>query len=59
LEWLRARVLAEGRIAAGDLAVLQVVEQPSEVCEIVDAAHKRQREHSSRQKRRTATTTST
>ena len=59
LEWLRARVLAEGRIAAGDLAVLQVVEQPSEVCEIVDAAHKRQREHSSRQKRRTTTTTST
>jgi len=59
LEWLRARVLAEGRIAAGDLAVLQVVEQPSEVCEIVDAAHRRQREHSSRQKRRTTTTTST
>ena len=59
LEWLRARVLAEGRIAAGDLAVLQVVKQPSEVCEIVDAAHRRQREHSSRQKRRTTTTTST
>ena len=59
LEWLRARVLAEGRIAAGDLAVLQVVKRPSEVCEIVDSAHRRQHEHSSRQKRRTTATTST
>ncbi len=59
LEWLRARVLAEGRIAAGDLAVLQVVKRSSEVCEIVDSAHKRQHEHSSRQKRRTTATTST
>jgi uncharacterized protein (TIGR00730 family) len=59
LEWLRARVLSEGHIAAGDLAVLQVVKLPSEVREIVDAAHRRQREHSSRQKRRTTPPTAT
>ncbi len=59
LEWLRARALAEQRIAAEDLAELRVVSRPSEVCEIVDAAHRRQREHSNRQKRRTTATTST
>ena len=59
LEWLRARALAEQRIGAEDLAALRVVSRPSEVCEIVDAAHRRQREHSNRQKRRTTATTST
>jgi uncharacterized protein (TIGR00730 family) len=59
LEWLRARALAERRIDTADLAELRVVSQPSEVCGIVDAAHRRQREHSSRQKRRTTVTTST
>lgn len=53
LEWLRIRALAEKRIAAEDLAVLRVVGKPSEVCEIVDEACRRQREHGSRQKRRT------
>jgi uncharacterized protein (TIGR00730 family) len=55
LEWLRARALADGRIDAEDLAVLDVVRRPSEVCEIVDAAHRRQREQGSRQRRRTRT----
>jgi uncharacterized protein (TIGR00730 family) len=55
LEWLQARALTQKRIDAEDLAVLRVVEQPSEVCEIVDAARRRLREHSSRQKRRTTT----
>jgi len=55
LEWLRVRALAERHIEAADLAALRVVSQPSEVCEIVDSAHRRQREHSSRQKRRTST----
>lgn len=52
LDWLRARALAERHISAADLATLHVVKQPAEVCEIVDAAHKRQREHGTRQKRR-------
>ena len=58
LEWLHERALAEGRIDAEDLAVLRVVNRPSEVCEIVDAALRRQREHGRRQKRRTGTTSS-
>jgi uncharacterized protein (TIGR00730 family) len=52
LDWLRARVLAAGRIDTEDLAVLRVVHEPAEVCAIVDAAYQRQREHSARQRRR-------
>jgi uncharacterized protein (TIGR00730 family) len=55
LEWLRSGALAAKRIDTQDLDVLHLVEQPSEVCEIIDAARVRQREHGSRQKRRTAT----
>jgi uncharacterized protein (TIGR00730 family) len=55
IEWLRDRALAEGRIDADDLAVLHVVKQPSEVCAIVDAARRRQRDHVGRQKRSTTT----
>ncbi len=54
LEWLRAHVLADHRINAEDLDVLRVVERPSEVCAIVDAALHRQREHGRGQRRRTA-----
>jgi uncharacterized protein (TIGR00730 family) len=43
LEWLRTRALAQGRIGASDLDLLHVVEHPAQVCEIVDAAHERQR----------------
>jgi len=43
LQWLRTGALADGRIDAGDLDVLQQVDRPSEVCAIVDAAHARQR----------------
>jgi uncharacterized protein (TIGR00730 family) len=53
LEWLRARALADGRIDAEDLAVLHQVEHPSQVCEIVDAAHAHQRADSRRAERRT------
>ena len=53
LEWLRARALADRRIDPDDLAVLHVVDQPSEVSRIVDAARRHQRERASRQKRRT------
>jgi uncharacterized protein (TIGR00730 family) len=55
LEWLRDRALAERHINAEDLAVLRVVERPAEVCEIVEAAHVRQREHGIQQRRRAAT----
>jgi predicted Rossmann-fold nucleotide-binding protein len=59
LEWLlRTRVPAERHISADDLAVLHVVKQPAEVCEIVDTARQRQRDHGSRQKQRTTATTS-
>jgi uncharacterized protein (TIGR00730 family) len=52
LEWLRARALADGRIAAEDLAALHLVSEPSEVCEIVDAARRRALELGARHKRR-------
>jgi uncharacterized protein (TIGR00730 family) len=55
LQWLRARALADGRIDAQDLAIPEVVRRPSEVCEIVDAARRRQREQASWQRRRTGT----
>jgi len=44
LDWLREGALANGRIDAQDLEVMRVVEHPSEVCTIVDAARRRQRE---------------
>jgi uncharacterized protein (TIGR00730 family) len=59
LDWLYARALAEKHINAEDLAVLRVVKQPSEVCEIVDAARLRQREHGGGQRRRTTAKTLT
>jgi uncharacterized protein (TIGR00730 family) len=52
LEWLRARALAEQHIEAEDLTLLRVVRNPSEVCEIVEDAHRRQREQGRRQRRR-------
>jgi hypothetical protein len=54
LDWLRARALVERRIGAEDLAMLRVVRDPAEVCEIVDAAHRRQREQAHHQRRRAA-----
>jgi uncharacterized protein (TIGR00730 family) len=53
LDWLRTRALAERHISAADLAMLHVVEQPAEVCEIVDAALEAQREHRGRARART------
>jgi uncharacterized protein (TIGR00730 family) len=37
-EWIRASVLARGNVSAGDLALLEVVDEPDEVCRIVGAA---------------------
>ncbi len=45
LEWLAARALADRRLDAEDLDFLRVVKRPSELCEIVDAAHQRRRAH--------------
>lgn len=59
LEWLRAWVLAEGHISTDDLAILHVVDHPTEVCAIVDAAFRRQRDRGDRRKRRTTTSTPT
>ncbi len=52
LGWLRAKPLADRRIDAKDLEVLQQVDHPSQVCAIVDAAHARQRAYSRHVRRR-------
>jgi uncharacterized protein (TIGR00730 family) len=54
IDWMRARALADGRIDAGDLAILRTVAEPAEVCQIVDEARERQRAHARRHTRRTA-----
>ena len=54
IDWLRARALADGRIDASDLDFLHRVDEPAEVCEIVEAARARQREYGRRQRRRSA-----
>jgi uncharacterized protein (TIGR00730 family) len=52
LHWLRTRALAQGRVAPSDLELLQLVDSPSQVCEIVNAAHARQRAYGRRAPRR-------
>ena len=54
LAWLRERALAEGRIDPADLGLLHTVADPSEVCEIVDAARLRQRAYAEGLPRRTS-----
>jgi len=44
LRWSRSQLLAHARIDSGDFALLHRTESPSKVCEIVEAAHRRQRE---------------
>ena len=53
LDWLRARALPDGRIAADDMALLHTAREPEEVCAIVDAAHERQRAQAQTQRRLT------
>ncbi|MEA2225936.1 MAG: hypothetical protein QOE67_1218 [Solirubrobacteraceae bacterium] len=50
LAWLRERALADGRIAGGDLDLLQLAGDPEEVCQIVDAARVKQRAQAQRQR---------
>jgi predicted Rossmann-fold nucleotide-binding protein len=38
LEWMRARMLAEGKIAADDLELLRVRDRPEDAVEILTAA---------------------
>jgi uncharacterized protein (TIGR00730 family) len=52
LAWLRATVLADRRIGARDLALIHQSDDPARVCELVQAAHRRQREHGIRLPRR-------
>jgi uncharacterized protein (TIGR00730 family) len=52
IDWLRARALADGRIDASDLDVLQRVSDPAQVCAIVDRAHERQRAYGRHRRRR-------
>jgi uncharacterized protein (TIGR00730 family) len=54
LEWLRARVLADGRIDEQDLQGLHRISDPAQLCPIVDAALQRQRRYALRQHRRRA-----
>jgi uncharacterized protein (TIGR00730 family) len=54
IDWMRSHALADGRIDAADLAILQPVERPAQVCAIVDAARERQRAYGRRQPRRRA-----
>jgi uncharacterized protein (TIGR00730 family) len=42
VRWLRGRALADQRIDACDLDLLHVLEDPSELCEIIDGARGRQ-----------------
>jgi hypothetical protein len=52
LGWLRERALADGRIGAADLGLLQVVDEPSAACAMVDAARQLQREYAHGRRRR-------
>jgi len=52
VRWLREEALAQERIDRHDLALLHRVQSPEEVCEIVDAARRRQREYGHRRPRR-------
>ena len=52
LGWLRGHALAQRRIDPADLDFVHTVARPSEVCAIVDAAHRRQREYGRHQPRR-------
>ena len=52
LAWLREGAVAEGRIDADELGLLQAVEREDEICPIVDAARRHLREHAGRQRRR-------
>jgi predicted Rossmann-fold nucleotide-binding protein len=53
LGWLRERPLADGRIDAGDLELVRVVERPAEALAVIDASAERERAFARAQPRRT------
>ncbi len=40
IDWMRATILAQGNIDAGDLDLFHVVEEPEEICEIITRRYK-------------------
>jgi len=52
LAWLSARALADHRIELGDLELIHVINQPEQIREIVQHAHRRQREYAGTRRRR-------
>jgi uncharacterized protein (TIGR00730 family) len=53
VQWLRENALADQRLDASDLESLHLVREPSQVCEIIDAACARQQAYGHGLKRRT------
>jgi uncharacterized protein (TIGR00730 family) len=53
LGWLRTQALADGRIDAAELDLMQLVQRPPEACAIIDAATREQRAYARKQPRRT------
>jgi uncharacterized protein (TIGR00730 family) len=51
IEWLRARALADGRVDGHDLEIIRLAKEPTQACEIIEAAHVRQRAYAKRQRR--------
>jgi uncharacterized protein (TIGR00730 family) len=54
VDWLRAEPLAGRRISSADLRLLRIVDDPSQICPIVDAGYRRQCGEAASMRRRTA-----
>ncbi len=54
IEWLRENARADGRIGPNDLQLLQLASSPQQVCDIVAAAHARQRAYARTRRRRSS-----
>jgi uncharacterized protein (TIGR00730 family) len=54
MDWLRAGPLADGRISAGDLELIELARTPEQVCEIIARTRPRRREFARTQPRRRA-----
>ena len=52
IDWLRASPLADGRISARDLELVELARTPEQVCEIIERARERQRDYARSQPRR-------
>jgi uncharacterized protein (TIGR00730 family) len=54
IDWLRASPLADGRISARDLELIELVRTPEQACEIIERARRRQRDDARSRPRRRA-----